>query len=50
VRTSGEPRAVARAVRDVIREIDRALPMYDTRWLDGHVDIARADSLHDTRR
>ena len=44
VRTTGDPAAVAGAVRDVIRGLDRALPVYDMRVLDEYVDAARAPS------
>jgi len=38
VRTSGDPRAVIAALREVVRGVDRTLPITDVRTMDEQVD------------
>ena len=42
VRTTGDPQALVAAVRDVVRGLDSALPVYDVRLLADYVADARA--------
>jgi predicted permease len=42
VKTSGDPAALVAAVRDAIRGLDPALPIYDVRPLSAYVEDARA--------
>ena len=42
VKTSGDPAAIAPAVRAALKSIDPALPMYDARPLSSYVDAANA--------
>jgi predicted permease len=44
VRTSGDPNAIVAGVRDAVRAVDPALPIYDVRLLDDYVGAARAPS------
>ena len=42
VRTTGDPATLAPAVREIVRALDPALPIYDVRPLTAYVDDARA--------
>ena len=42
IRTTGDPLAIVPAVRDVLRSLDNALPLYDVRLLDEYMTTARA--------
>ena len=44
VRTDGDPAAVIAGVRDAVRRMDAALPIYDVRVLDEYLNAARAPS------
>jgi predicted lysophospholipase L1 biosynthesis ABC-type transport system permease subunit len=44
VRTTGDPMSAASAIREVVRGLDPALPVYDMRVLDDYVAGARAPS------
>jgi predicted permease len=44
VRTSGDPHATVAGVREAVRALDAALPIYDVRLLEDYVDAARAPS------
>lgn len=48
VRTSGEPAAVVSGVREAVRGLDGAVPIYDVRELDSYVDTARAPARFTT--
>src|SRR4029434_7659771 len=42
VKTSGDPSLLTTAVREAVRRIDAALPIYDVRPLERYLDEARA--------
>lgn len=44
VRTTGDPLALVPAIKDVVRHLDAALPVYDVRPLEDYMSVARAPS------
>ncbi len=45
VRTRGEPRALTEALRNQLRALDPAIPMFDVRTLSQHIALATAQEL-----